>query len=255
MIFRLEAQNVYFKTVDIDKANDSITALVDSISDISIRFSQNSYWASRTDTTAKPNLRNFYLYLYKDSTDNSYAIIVNRYFLFGPYETELQALDFFKLHQNELLNTEMRPDERDLVVDTSFFTRTNTPLNDTTKWLAAYYPHRASTRDGLRKFVVLNKAGKSIEINYNRNHLDPDDYYYQYNSSKPFYTLTLLLENDWERVQGAIDWDVELAQQGVLNEEGKIKWMLDWLPKRQKELKEIEKYWKEELKKIQSADN
>lgn len=253
ILFRLEAQNVYFKSVDLDKANDSITALVDSISDLSIRFSQHSYWASRADTTTKPNLFNFYMYLYKDSSDNSYGIIVSPYFIFGPYKSDFHALDFFELYQNELLKTDIRPDERDLVVDTSYFIQTGIPLNDTTKYLGSLLPHRGYMSDGVSMYVVLTNEGETFKIKYDRRLLDPDDFYYQYNSSKPFYTLTLLLKDDSERLKGVIEWDVELAQQGVLTEEERIQWMLDRLPERQKELAELKKALTEELKNIKRA--
>lgn len=234
----LLAQKVYFKTVNVKKANDSISAFVDANSGFSLKFSRNSYWDSRSDTTTDPNLYNSDLYLYQNDQGQSLAIFICPYRVSWPMEVNSEALKYFNLYYDELLKSKLRPDIRDAIIDSAYFKNLGIPITDSNYFFAARMLHRCNIIDGSTESLRMKLGAQSRTINFDQRLLDPDDFYYKYNSKLPLYTLILLVHNDWQHIASSVHLNMKLSVPDTLSDLDRINWILKQVKAKEKELNE-----------------
>lgn len=246
-----KSQNVYHKVIDVKTISDSLISLIDLKSEFRLTTSFESYWASRIDTTDHlPNLLwNSTLHVFKDSTRFLYYFI-NPYILVGPEEFHGKAIRFYQLNDSSIAKTEFGSGKVDSIVYKELI------AEGTPKELAiqfSKFPNRmTSCSDCGGYHIDLTSPTYNFDLNFNGTVFDPSDRFYGYNSKLTFYTFFLLLQDDLEKISEAARLDLENSNISRLSEEESLKWILEQIPIKIKELEKWEMETKSDLKKLKN---
>lgn len=243
------AQNVYFKTVDVPSVRDSILKELKSSYQQIIHYSQSSYWNSRSDTSPKMDLYNSEIFISRIDSTTSSLYVVNPYFIFGPIKRHSPSMVYFDFNSDSLFTNKIRPDVRD--ISTNFDTSSEEIVIFTTY----QYSHYSPGTDGsyLRIGIFSNEKEKYFAID--QTLFNSDKFYFRYNSKLEIYLLQLLLKQELNDLIFLIDYEVEMAKSGRLSEKEELEFYIKQLPERKAKLKEWEEYLYIELEKIEKSEH
>jgi len=197
-------------------------------------------------------LYNSELYISKIDSLTSSVTIVNPYFIYGPVDRHSPSMVYFELNQNSLYNNKVRPDERDVIkiCDTAAALKNDSSLKFLDFFCYEYYKHYSRGTDGSLYTISLKSYTYNKKFYVDTELFRSDRFYYRYNSKLEIYFLSILLKQEFNNILDLIEYDVEMAGYGVLNEKDRLDYWLKLLPERKEELKEWEEYLHLELKKI-----
>ncbi len=232
--FIVGAQDIdlYYKTIKSTEAKDSILDKLRSDTIEFVEFSKPCYWETRDSLDI--DYCNSSLIVYQDSNEIYQTILVTEFFIYREENEKNDVYKYFQANKTELLQTHLRPDERDLVrrtIDKRIIRDLKYEVGDTLSYtdslnlmaIGPGYEHYNRGTDGLpNQSITISTKDTSNRINIDKYLFFSDNYYYRFNCKKPIYTLKLLLEKEFEMMKISVEHHLQNKELGLLNSIGQL---------------------------------
>ena len=253
------SQKVYFKSIDSQSYNDSLTQAIDSFSELRISIHFGSYWGSLNDTVhTKPNL-------YWNSTSHVYKKngiylqqFVSPFIVTKPEIYKRNAINFFRINDSALFGTDFRPNETDVTYgnfDSVLYqemikmgitddkarehaTTMNIPIS--------------ACMDCPYVTIEIRQGNKEVSLHFSESlEFDSENEYYEFNSKLDIYPFYLLLKQEHQEFTRNAEYRLDQDDSSTLTKKESIEWTLKKIPSRIKDLRQMRNIFKSELKKME----
>ncbi len=232
LIASAQTHDLFYKTVHSDNTADSLKEELIKRKIKFIQFSKPCYWETRDSFNI--DYCDSHLFLFKEEGDSVKSFLVSEFFIFNHVEEYNEVYSFSEFNIDELMETQVRPNKNDRpksYIDTNRAIELGIDLNKSLTMVDSFevivgsfgYKNYTPGRDGLPRQVITISDGETIQqISIDQYTFMPRNYYYQFNSKTPVYTLRILLEQEFEQMEELVEWHLENKEDGLLDSLGRL---------------------------------